>query len=200
MIRRFGVSLVELVVVLGIIAVMLGLFFPAVQRVRDAARTTVCKNNLYQINLALSQYAELAGIAPSNSPDVVGGWTYVTLQFLEQMNLDSQIPKGISIDDLAEEFHDLPRVLQCPSQANQRVIRDGVAAAHYRLSAWPSHEKRDAYGVVEVPLDQDLPWASSPELSPVFGNEFTKAAQTAHNGGYHSASGFQNAVRFNRVD
>lgn len=52
MVTRRGFSLVELLVVLGIISIMIGILLPAVQRVRESSRGTDCKNRLRQLGLA----------------------------------------------------------------------------------------------------------------------------------------------------
>jgi prepilin-type N-terminal cleavage/methylation domain-containing protein/prepilin-type processing-associated H-X9-DG protein len=52
MFKHRGFSLVELLVVLGIIAIMIGILLPAVQRVRESSRGTDCKNRLRQLGLA----------------------------------------------------------------------------------------------------------------------------------------------------
>src|SRR5438309_2306019 len=91
--RRRGFTLTELLVVIAVIAMLMGLMLPAVQRAREAASRLSCANNLKQIGLAMHHYHLTYDTLPSaltRDGDDGGTWTVILLPFLEQDNLFRQ--------------------------------------------------------------------------------------------------------------
>jgi hypothetical protein len=92
--HRPGFTLSQLLTLLALLGILLGLFLPAVQKVREAAARTQCANNFKQIALATINLADtyqgslppLAGTFPAGSNDQ-GTVFFFILPYLEQDNL-----------------------------------------------------------------------------------------------------------------
>jgi len=107
---RPGFTLVEILVVIGIIGLIVALLLPATRHAGEAARRMQCSNNLKQLGLALHNYHDahqhfpsaMGGTGPGASP--VDGNAHrlsglvALLPFLEQRPLWEQISTAVEID------------------------------------------------------------------------------------------------------
>src|SRR4029079_13040041 len=66
-----GLTLIEVCVVLGILALLIMIALPAIQRARESARQATCKNNLKQLGLAFHHYHQTYRSLPM--PYMIGG-------------------------------------------------------------------------------------------------------------------------------
>lgn len=144
--RRRAFTLIEFLVVIAILAILIGLLLPAVQKVREAANRIKCQNNLKQLALAVHNYESTHGRYPPSMYAPVGG-TFPTsngswgvpgriLAFIEQGNAGAKVDLEVGYDQPPNSTSGIPRlripVLMCPSEVHDmvRVRADGTPSSY----------------------------------------------------------------------
>jgi prepilin-type processing-associated H-X9-DG protein/prepilin-type N-terminal cleavage/methylation domain-containing protein len=83
--RRWGFTLVELLVVLAVLALMAAILLPSLSVARARARETDCRSRLHQIGLALRMYSDdNNGGFPSSLGTLYSGWSFELIRYLHK--------------------------------------------------------------------------------------------------------------------
>jgi prepilin-type processing-associated H-X9-DG protein len=147
---RNGLTLIETLVIIGIIVVLIGLMLPAVRRVGGAAARMSCSNNLKQLMLAFHNYASrgmspaipsasqvgvpAAGVfppgcfGPGTTPEERLSWMVALLPYLDQdsLYLRFNLEKGYAGNLPAAQTR--LKTFLCPAQVDAMT---GDAVSHY---------------------------------------------------------------------
>jgi prepilin-type N-terminal cleavage/methylation domain-containing protein len=119
---RRGFTLVELLVVIGIIALLIGILLPTLTRAREAANRAACLSNLRQLGLACLQYSlQYKDKVPLGYINGQKQWNYLA-------NYSRGDGQFISLLGLLEEARllDAPQAYFCPSERNEQWIFQGA--------------------------------------------------------------------------
>jgi prepilin-type N-terminal cleavage/methylation domain-containing protein/prepilin-type processing-associated H-X9-DG protein len=73
-VRKKGFTLIELLVVIAVIAILAAMLLPALARSKAQAQSTVCKNHLHQMGIALRMYVEDYKAYPYYYGSTANGW------------------------------------------------------------------------------------------------------------------------------
>jgi prepilin-type N-terminal cleavage/methylation domain-containing protein len=111
-------TLVELLVVIGIIAVLVGILLPALNRAREAAQRTACLSNIRQVHTALALYA---GAHKDAIP--IGYWSSYKQQNYMAWRLGQTSPIMFGLLNRARTMKDF-KVFFCQSNTDQSLFYD----------------------------------------------------------------------------
>src|SRR4051812_15036115 len=107
-----GFTLVELLVVIGIIAALIGILLPSLNRAREKAYQVKCASNLRQIGMAMIMYTNAnKGIFPA--PAISNNPVYFRYDDWIYWQPTRNIQEGTLVPYLSQPFS--PDVYRCPS-------------------------------------------------------------------------------------
>jgi prepilin-type N-terminal cleavage/methylation domain-containing protein/prepilin-type processing-associated H-X9-DG protein len=166
---RPAFTLIEFLVVMGIIAALLACLLPALLGARDASRRVSCVNNLKEIALALQSYLNTYNSLPSGSYDTVRpvssepggyhmGWIVSILPYMEQNGLYRSFDFNFGAEDPINQRVAVAqfRTLTCPTAGS---LGSSATSWWVPASVPPTTAGTSSYaGVhhdVEAPIDED---------------------------------------------
>jgi prepilin-type N-terminal cleavage/methylation domain-containing protein/prepilin-type processing-associated H-X9-DG protein len=159
--QRAGLSLIELLIVIAILALLIGLLLPAVQRVRESAARINCPNNLKQIGLAWHNYEIQNGFFPRAGGGVpqykasgqpvatTGTWLWKILPFLEQEPLYLQSNAPTIADAMGRVCSTPVKGYFCPSRGRPQTFP--VSGAEWLIPATYPRAGNDYAGNTGIP-------------------------------------------------
>lgn len=170
---RTGFTLIELTVTIGVISMLVSLILPAVQRTREAARQTQCRNNLKQLAAAVFTFEESERkLPPSDLGDGWPTWATLILPKIEQGQLYHGWDLKLSYYSQSSQCGVQPAVYLCPSRPEPSrnkgdikvFLRDGIRIgptgwSHYAGVAGTSTWAEDGAFVRALDTRTSLPVA-----------------------------------------
>jgi type II secretory pathway pseudopilin PulG len=164
---------VELLVVVAIVGGLIALLLPAVHAAREAARETVCRNNLHQLRLAMRSHAELSRSLPAPA-----NWTVTLLPWLEERPLAEALKRG----EMAAAAGNRPVVFACPAQPEPDVPGSATRTCHYVLVT--DHPRARKSGRLVLFRDRNRAFADE-RVEPWFVSPHTSRAAMPQGNGPH---------------
>ncbi len=206
--RRVLRHLLRFLIAIALLAILVGLFFPADRRVPNAARRTQCAHNLEEIGYALNLYREAHGrLTPAFTVDYQGNplhsWRTLILPFLKEVDrfesIDLSKPWNHPSNQHAFDAK-TPSAFRCRSanlpdgQTNYVSLLAPNSVICKKQSA-SLEDVLDDHGktllVIELPQSHTVHWMSPEDSDLESFLSATSVAKSAHSSGYNAV--FYNA-------
>jgi prepilin-type N-terminal cleavage/methylation domain-containing protein len=114
--RRRGFSLIELLVVIGIIAILIAILVPVLSRARESAKRTVCSNHLRQLVTACTMYQVENRVYPESDVEL----SMLTPRLINAVGKYLKAPETVGAPLLTE----LPPTFVCPVRLDLELFHE----------------------------------------------------------------------------
>jgi prepilin-type N-terminal cleavage/methylation domain-containing protein/prepilin-type processing-associated H-X9-DG protein len=150
-------TLVELLVVIGIIALLISILLPALNKAREEAKVTQCASNMRQIAAAIIQYETdnnghlimdaIDENIPGSPPGYVDGWGWAAeldrLRYITAPNYYTN-PNATSVGGAGAQIID-NSVFRCPDGQDVPAVESLMLTGNQYEYGWPTHINNSGY-------------------------------------------------------